>query len=326
MTSSPDGRHPPLATALQRHADGLPRLERQRRRPSRVRVERERLVASVGDRRGRHGSAPHLERTGRRRTRPGRRPTDASSGGGTTPATSRADGWRRRSRAGSRSPCCRTSLEAGPRGSRSRATSWRSGSSPRTTTWRSSRSRDRLPGPFERARPRWGWGGRIRPGRAASPPMAGSLPPSHGNRRHPAPRAPGAGRGRRNGGGDARRCRLQPGPHRVEPSAGDERLLFTSRARSVRTPSHLGPRGPACGATCDVDLPGAAIPVGWWPDGSAILVRHEFEGRSSCIEWTRTAARRRSSPTRRRDRRCGGPARRSGLVPDERQRASPRAS
>jgi dipeptidyl aminopeptidase/acylaminoacyl peptidase len=61
------------------------------------------------------------------------------------------------------------------------------------------------------------------------------------------------------------------------PRPGDERLLFTSELGAFERPAIWSPTS---GRRRDlsVDLPGAAIPEGWWPDGSAILVRHEFEG------------------------------------------------
>ena len=61
------------------------------------------------------------------------------------------------------------------------------------------------------------------------------------------------------------------------PRPGDDRLLFTSELGAFERPALWTPR---TGERRDltVDLPGAAIPVGWWPDASAILVRHEFEG------------------------------------------------
>lgn len=61
------------------------------------------------------------------------------------------------------------------------------------------------------------------------------------------------------------------------PRPGDDRLLFTSELGAFERPAIWSPTS---GERRDlsVDLPGAAIPVAWWPDGSAILVRHEFEG------------------------------------------------
>ncbi len=62
------------------------------------------------------------------------------------------------------------------------------------------------------------------------------------------------------------------------PRHGDDRLLFMSELGAFERPSIWTPRNDEQ-RELPVDLPGAAIPVGWWPDGSAILVRHEFEGR-----------------------------------------------
>jgi len=61
------------------------------------------------------------------------------------------------------------------------------------------------------------------------------------------------------------------------PRPGDERLLFTSETGAFERPAIWEPTS---GERRDlsVDLPGAAIPMGWWPDASGILIRHEFEG------------------------------------------------
>jgi dipeptidyl aminopeptidase/acylaminoacyl peptidase len=66
-------------------------------------------------------------------------------------------------------------------------------------------------------------------------------------------------------------------PTAWSPRPGDDRLLFTSELGPFERPAIWEPR---TGARRDlsVDLPGAVIPVGWWPDASAVLVRHEFEG------------------------------------------------
>jgi dipeptidyl aminopeptidase/acylaminoacyl peptidase len=61
------------------------------------------------------------------------------------------------------------------------------------------------------------------------------------------------------------------------PRSGDDRLLFTSELGAFERPSIWTPRDDER-RELSVDLPGAAIPVGWWPDGSAILFRREFEG------------------------------------------------
>jgi dienelactone hydrolase len=62
------------------------------------------------------------------------------------------------------------------------------------------------------------------------------------------------------------------------PRPGDERLLLTSELATFERPAIWSPTS---GERRDVpvDLPGASIPLAWWPDGSAILIRHEFEGR-----------------------------------------------
>jgi dipeptidyl aminopeptidase/acylaminoacyl peptidase len=60
-------------------------------------------------------------------------------------------------------------------------------------------------------------------------------------------------------------------------SPGDDRLLFTSELGTFERPALWSP-GTGERRELTVDLPGAAIPMGWWPDGSAILVRHEHEG------------------------------------------------
>jgi dienelactone hydrolase len=72
--------------------------------------------------------------------------------------------------------------------------------------------------------------------------------------------------------------------HKLDPAAwspvpGDARLAFTSELGDFERPAIWNPVN---GERRDLDarLPGAAIPVDWWPDGSALLVRHEHEGRA----------------------------------------------
>ena len=97
-------------------------------------------------------------------------------------------------------------------------------------------------------------------------------------------------------------------PTAWSPRMGDERLLFTSELGPFERPAIWEPR---TGARRDlpVDLPGAAIPVGWWPDASAILIRHEFEGAFQLhldgSEQRRDHARRRPAGG---DHGRGGPA------------------
>jgi dipeptidyl aminopeptidase/acylaminoacyl peptidase len=61
------------------------------------------------------------------------------------------------------------------------------------------------------------------------------------------------------------------------PLASDDRLLFTSEAGAFERPAIWTP-STGERRDLDVDLHGAVIPLGWWPDGSAVLVRHEHEG------------------------------------------------
>ncbi len=90
------------------------------------------------------------------------------------------------------------------------------------------------------------------------------------------------------------------------PVAGDHRLLFTSERGPFERPAiwdlTTGER-----QDLEVDLPGAVIPVGWWPGGSAILARHEFEGTDQLRAGGRRVAvgdaRMRSAG---RDPRCRG--------------------
>jgi len=62
-----------------------------------------------------------------------------------------------------------------------------------------------------------------------------------------------------------------------DPRPGSERLLLTSDLGPYERPAIWEPRRNER-RDLRVDLPGAAIPLGWWPDGSDILIRHEFEG------------------------------------------------
>jgi dienelactone hydrolase len=68
-------------------------------------------------------------------------------------------------------------------------------------------------------------------------------------------------------------------PEAWSPVPGDQRLAFTSELGPFERPAvwDLTTRERRDIA---IDLPGAVFPVGWWPDASAILVRHEHEGRA----------------------------------------------
>lgn len=64
------------------------------------------------------------------------------------------------------------------------------------------------------------------------------------------------------------------------PVPGDQRLAFTSERGPFERPAvwdlNSGDR-----RDLPVNLPGAVIPVDWWPDASALLARHEHEGRDA---------------------------------------------
>jgi len=62
----------------------------------------------------------------------------------------------------------------------------------------------------------------------------------------------------------------------VDWSPGGSRLLFTSELGPHERP---GVWDPVSGERHDVsvDLPGAVIPLGWYPDGSTVLARHEHD-------------------------------------------------
>ena len=52
------------------------------------------------------------------------------------------------------------------------------------------------------------------------------------------------------------------------PVRGDQRLLFTSERGAFERPA-LWDLATGERHDLEIDLPGAVIPVGWWPDGSA---------------------------------------------------------
>lgn len=66
-------------------------------------------------------------------------------------------------------------------------------------------------------------------------------------------------------------------PTAWSPRPGDARLLFTSELGAFVRPAIWSPDSGER-RDLDVDLRGDAIPMGWWPDASAVLVRHELEG------------------------------------------------
>lgn len=62
------------------------------------------------------------------------------------------------------------------------------------------------------------------------------------------------------------------------PVPGDQRLLI-SHERQDRGRPAIWDLGTGERADLEVDLPGDVLPLDWWPDASAILVAHVFEGR-----------------------------------------------
>jgi dipeptidyl aminopeptidase/acylaminoacyl peptidase len=66
------------------------------------------------------------------------------------------------------------------------------------------------------------------------------------------------------------------------PVAGDQRLAFTSERGTFERPA-IWDLGSNERRDIEVDLPGGVFPIDWWPDGSALLVRHEFQGRGQLL-------------------------------------------
>jgi dipeptidyl aminopeptidase/acylaminoacyl peptidase len=66
------------------------------------------------------------------------------------------------------------------------------------------------------------------------------------------------------------------------PVAGDQRLAFTSELGPFERPAIWDVTRDER-RDVEVDLPGGVFPVRWWPDASALLARHEFEGRAQLL-------------------------------------------
>jgi len=66
------------------------------------------------------------------------------------------------------------------------------------------------------------------------------------------------------------------------PVPGDRRLLFTSERGPFQRPA-LWDLATGDRRDVEIDLPGAVIPLGWWPDGSSILALHQFEGTDQLV-------------------------------------------
>ena len=106
---------------------------------------------------------------------------------------------------------------------------------------------------------------------------------------------------------------------------GDDRLLFMSELGAFERPAIWEPR-PESAATCAVDLPGAVIPWGGGPTAPRSWLGTSSRGRSSCTGSIPTSgATTLVADAAGRDRRRGGAPGRSRVVPDERQRRTPRA-
>ena len=218
---------------------------------------------------------------------------------------------------------------AGRRGSRSPPIRWRSGMrTEERLPARSWRSRELAPGPSEPGRSPMGVG-RLDPARNGGISADGRLislrHTEHGDILHHALMVLDAA-GRR----PDRDARRDPGsnldPRAWSPLPGDDRLLFTSELERVRATRRSGTPRPASVATSRRS-PGRRDPGGMVARRLRDRGPSRVRGRVRAPPGgSRQRPRRRSSPSsERRDHRSGGPARRSGVVPDERQRASRRA-
>jgi len=98
----------------------------------------------------------------------------------------------------------------------------------------------------------------------------------HGDLLHPALRALDPATGETIGDVVDPGRRLDPGAW--SPVPGDQRVAFVSELGPFERPALWNPRTGERLDLAAADLPGAVFPVGWYPDGSALLVRHEHEG------------------------------------------------
>ncbi len=71
-------------------------------------------------------------------------------------------------------------------------------------------------------------------------------------------------------------------PAAWSPLASDERLAFTSELGPFERPA-IWDVSREERRDLEVDLPGGVFPVRWWPDASALLARHESEGRVQLV-------------------------------------------
>jgi dipeptidyl aminopeptidase/acylaminoacyl peptidase len=66
------------------------------------------------------------------------------------------------------------------------------------------------------------------------------------------------------------------------PTPGDQRLAFASELGAFERPA-VWDVGTGERRDIAIELPGGVFPVDWWPDASALLARHEFEGRAQVL-------------------------------------------
>jgi len=71
-------------------------------------------------------------------------------------------------------------------------------------------------------------------------------------------------------------------PAAWSPVAGDQRLAFTSELGPFERPATWDVARDER-RDMEIDLPGGVFPVRWWPDASALLARHEYEGRAQLV-------------------------------------------
>ena len=316
--SARHGRHRPrLDPALRGDDAGLPALGRRRSREARARDEPERLLAGLGARPCRRRLAAGDGRAGRRRgrPRPAGRPDLLVAGRDRAASAGTPSRWR--STAGDPEP-----LDPGPprrlahgpvvrglegrdrpgdrrRLPRLRRRPRRAGRGCSYELARAGRRRPHLAPGRRRALV-----GRTAPVPVGTPSTATSSTTRCGcSTRTPArPSADLADEGRN----------LDPAVW--SPVPGDHRLAFTSERGAFERPAiwdlDTGER-----RDIDVDLPGAVFPVDWWPDGSALLLRHEHRRARTAVPARprlRRARARGRSARRHRRRGASAPTARSG--------------
>ena len=219
-------------------------------------------------------------------------------------------------------PWSKVSRRAGDRGSRSRdGRRSRSGSARRRTTGRTSSPPPALRGSSGRIPPPSGSVGSSRRAQEGFRPTARLIclrHAEHGDIVHEALRVVDP-QGETVGEQVDEGSNLDPVAWSPDP--GDHRLLFTSARGPFERPA-LWDLANGERHDLEIDLPGAVIPVGWWPGGSSILARHEFEGTDQLVRidpGSRTATLVREATGEILGR--SGPAGRCGVVPEQRRHA-----